>query len=151
MPRIITDSFSYRVSFELKIVNFLARKIFFLLTWPDLWPDKQLDLTCNLTCDLTSNLTWPATWPDLWPDLTCDLCFRPAGWYGRSNYTIRTLQRCHFFTASPLSIMVFLPYLHLLVLHFNLFQYFINICPSRNTSRFLSDYNDSLQNMVPTH
>ena len=54
MPRIITDSFSYRVSFELKIVNFLGRKIFFLLTWPD------------LTCDL---------WPDLWPDLTCDLCF----------------------------------------------------------------------------
>ena len=34
MPRIITDSLSYRVTFELKIVNFLGRKIFFLLTWP---------------------------------------------------------------------------------------------------------------------
>ena len=34
MPRTFTDSFSYGVSFELKIVNFLGRKIFFLLTWP---------------------------------------------------------------------------------------------------------------------
>lgn len=54
MPRIITDSFSYRVSFELKIVNFLARRVFFLLTWPGLWPGLR-------------------------PGLACGLCFRPAG------------------------------------------------------------------------
>ena len=39
------------------MVNFLGRKIFFLVTWP---------------------VTWPVTRPVTWP-VICDLCFRPAG------------------------------------------------------------------------
>ena len=80
MPRIITDSFSYLVNFELKIVNFLGRKIFFLLTWPD--------LTCDLTWPVTWSATWPDLWPDLQPDLTCDLCFRPATQKGYTRLSI---------------------------------------------------------------
>ena len=72
MPRIITDSFSYRVSFELKIVNFLGRKIFLLLTWPDLQPDLACDLCFRLAEKYPTRLPWTSmkdcttSWQDVY-------------------------------------------------------------------------------------